>query len=65
MNNRLKIIDPLNGQTSFSYGQNRNLLTVQDARTNTTTYTPDSMDRLGPCMAVLERNDSLVDVQLG
>jgi len=49
-----KIVDPLNGQTSFAYDANENLITVQDAAGNTTTYSPDSMDR------VASRTDALL-----
>ena len=46
LNQLLQTVDPLGGQTNFTYDGNGNLLTVQDANTRTTTYTPNSMDRV-------------------
>jgi YD repeat-containing protein len=55
LNQLLKSIDPLTGQTSFTYDGNGHLLTVQDANTHTTTYTPNSIDKVG------SRKDALLD----
>ena len=57
LNQLLKMIDPLNGQTTFTYDGNGNPLTVQDANTHTTNYTPNSMDR------VSSRKDPLLNLE--
>src|SRR5437016_3163733 len=53
LNRVTQIQDALGGLTSFTYDPNGNLLTVTDAKTQTTTYTYDDMDRL------LTRKDGL------
>jgi RHS repeat-associated protein len=50
-------VDALNGQTTFGYDGNGNLLTVTDARGNTTSHTYDSMDRLSTRTDPLNRQE--------
>ena len=53
-----KIIDPLGGETTFTYDGNGNLLTLTDARSKTTTWTYDDMDRVETRTDPLSRDES-------
>ncbi|MEX5216842.1 MAG: hypothetical protein NW701_03355 [Nitrospira sp.] len=53
-----QIPDALGGLTSFSYDNNGNLLTVTDAKNQSTSYTYDEMDRLKTRMDALSRTES-------
>ena len=53
-----KIVDPINGETSFTYDGNGNLLTLTDARSKTTTWTYDSMDRVDTRTDPLSRDET-------
>jgi YD repeat-containing protein len=45
LNLMTKAIDPLGGETTFTYDGNGNLLSLTDARGKTTSYTYNNMDR--------------------
>ncbi|MBK9307506.1 MAG: RHS repeat protein [Nitrospira sp.] len=47
--------------TQFGYDANSNLLTVTDAKNQTTTYTYDNMDRLATRKDALNRTESYQD----
>jgi RHS repeat-associated protein len=48
----------MNGVTAFAYDPNGNLLTVTDAKNQTTTYTYDNMDRLATRKDALNRTET-------
>jgi RHS repeat-associated protein len=58
LNQVTKVIDPLAGQTTFTYDANGNLLTLADARAKTTTWTYDNMDRVATRTDPLLRAES-------
>jgi YD repeat-containing protein len=58
LNGVASVTDPIGGQTTFSYDGNGNLLTLTDARSNTTTYTYNSMDRVATRTDPLTRQES-------
>jgi RHS repeat-associated protein len=55
-----KIVDPIAGETAFTYDGNGNLLTLTDARNKTTTWTYDDMDRAETRTDPLSRNESFI-----
>jgi RHS repeat-associated protein len=58
LNQVTKSVDPLSGETSFTYDANGNLLTLRDARGKTTAWTYDVMDRVETRTDPLTRNES-------
>ena len=58
LNLMTKVIDALNGETSFTYDGNGNLLTLTDARGKTTTWTYDEMDRVETRTDPLSRDET-------
>ena len=58
LNRVTRIVDPLQGATSFAYDPNGNLLDVTDPRNNVTSYTYDSMDRVATRKDPLLREES-------
>ncbi len=53
-----KVIDGLAGETSFTYDENGNLLTLTDARGKVTTWTYNNMDRVATRTDPLTRQES-------
>jgi len=51
-------LDPLNGTTGFTYDANGNLHSVNDPRSNATTYAYVNMDRLATRVDLLPRSES-------
>jgi RHS repeat-associated protein len=58
LNQRTRMIDPLQGASSFGYDPNGNLLSVTDARNKTTGYSYDNMDRVATRTDPLLRQDT-------